>query len=106
MRFHWSPSNISSLRCDGIPASPGRDWLEPVSIRGIGICLVGAADQDTDEYDRHVIAHESGHYLEYYFSRSDSIGGPHALPDQLDLRVAFGEAGVRVRGDGDRRFHL
>jgi hypothetical protein len=54
--------------------------------------LVGAADQDTDEYDRHVIAHELGHYLEYYFSRSDSIGGPHALSDQLDMRLAFGEA--------------
>ena len=26
------------------------------------------------------------------FSRSDSIGGPHALTDQLDIRVAFGEA--------------
>jgi len=58
----------------------------------IGILLVGAADQDTDEYDRHVIAHEFGHYLEYYFSRSDSIGGPHALSDQLDMRLAFGEA--------------
>ena len=59
---------------------------------GTGIFLVGAADQDTDEYDRHVIAHEFGHYLEHRFSRSDSFGGPHALTDQLDLRVAFGEA--------------
>jgi len=54
--------------------------------------LVGAADQDTDEYDRHVISHEFGHYLEHHFSRSDSIGGPHALTDQLDMRLAFGEA--------------
>lgn len=58
----------------------------------VGILLVGAADQDTDEYDRHVIAHEFGHYLEHHFSRSDSIGGPHALTDQLDMRLAFGEA--------------
>ena len=57
-----------------------------------GIFLLGAANQDTDEYDRHVIAHEFGHYLEHHFSRSDSIGGPHALTDQLDMRVAFGEA--------------
>jgi hypothetical protein len=58
----------------------------------VGILLLGAANQDTDEYDRHVIAHELGHYLEHRFSRSDSIGGPHALTDQLDMRLAFGEA--------------
>jgi hypothetical protein len=39
-----------------------------------------------------VIAHELGHYLEDRFSRTDSFGGPHALTDQLDMRVAFGEA--------------
>jgi hypothetical protein len=39
-----------------------------------------------------VIAHEFGHYLEDRFSRSDSFGGSHALTDQLDMRVAFGEA--------------
>ena len=60
--------------------------------RATGIYLVGAANQDTDEYDRHVIAHEFGHYLEDQFSRSDSFGGSHALTDQLDMRVAFGEA--------------
>ena len=56
-----------------------------------GIELVGAADQDTDEYDRHVIAHEWGHYLEHSFSRSDNIGGAHAISDQVDMRVAFSE---------------
>ena len=55
------------------------------------IFLLGAEDTDTEEYDRHVIAHEWGHYLEDAFSRSDSVGGPHALGDQLDMRVAFGE---------------
>lgn len=47
--------------------------------------------EDTEEFDEHVIAHEFGHYLEYNFSRSDSLGGEHALGDRLDLRVAFSE---------------
>ncbi len=47
--------------------------------------------EDTEEFDQHVIAHEFGHYLEHNFSRSDSGGGPHALGDKLDPRVAFSE---------------
>ena len=86
LSFHWSTANVP---VDGTgPGEIGSSRFQS----DIGILLVGAADQDTDEYDRHVIAHEFGHYLEYYFSRSDSIGGPHALSDQLDMRLAFGEA--------------
>jgi hypothetical protein len=43
-----------------------------------------------------VIAHEWGHYLERSFSRSDSIGGPHTISDQLDMRLAFSEAWANV----------
>jgi hypothetical protein len=53
--------------------------------------LLGKADDDTEEYDSHVIAHEWGHYFEDNFSRSDSIGGPHNLGQRLDMRLAFGE---------------
>lgn len=53
--------------------------------------LLGQADQDTEEFDDHVIVHEWGHYFEDVFSRSDSIGGPHGFGDRLDMRVAFGE---------------
>lgn len=86
LRFNWSPQNVpvSGTAPGEIGSSRYRT--------DTGIFLVGAANQDTDEYDRHVIAHEFGHYLEHRFSRSDSFGGPHALTDQLDMRVAFGEA--------------
>lgn len=47
--------------------------------------------EDTEEFDPHVIAHEFGHFVEFNFSRSDSIGGAHGLGDRLDPRVAFGE---------------
>jgi hypothetical protein len=86
LRFHWSPANVP---VDGaVPGEIGTSRF----LTQTGILLLGAADNDTDEYDRHVVAHEFGHYLEHRFSRSDSIGGPHALTDQLDMRLAFGEA--------------
>lgn len=87
LRLHWSTQNVpvSGTESSG---EIGSSKYRP----GEGIFLVGAANQDTDEYDRHVIAHEWAHYLEDRFSRSDSIGGPHALTDQLDMRLAFGEA--------------
>ncbi len=55
------------------------------------IFLLGAANQDTDEYDDHVVIHEWGHYFEDRLARSDSVGGPHGEGDRLDMRVAFSE---------------
>ncbi len=86
LALHWSTQNVP---VDGTaPGEIGSTRYRPDA----GIFLVGAVNQDTDEYDRHVIAHEFGHYLEHRFSRSDSIGGPHTITDQLDIRLAFGEA--------------
>lgn len=76
----WSPANTA----DG-----GTFYSNDVG--GPKITLAGEVNVDTDEYDAHVIAHEFGHYIEDQFSRSDHIGGPHAIGDKLDLRVAFGE---------------
>ena len=53
--------------------------------------LLGMANEDTEEFDSLVIAHEWGHYFEDAFSRSDSIGGAHGGGDRLDMRLAFGE---------------
>jgi len=93
LALHWSPSNRPVFGANGLP-NPDTGELGTSFYRSGangGIFLLGAADEDTEEYDRHVIAHEWGHYLEFEFSRSDSIGGPHTQGDQLDLRVAFGE---------------
>ncbi|WP_459720456.1 hypothetical protein [Paraburkholderia sp. 2C] len=57
-----------------------------------GLYILGAQNVDTDEYDASVVVHEYGHYLEAKVSRSDSVGGNHAVGDKLDMRVAFGEA--------------
>lgn len=53
--------------------------------------ILGLENNDTDEYDQHVIVHEWGHYFEDKLSRSDSIGGGHSGVDFLDMRVAFSE---------------
>jgi hypothetical protein len=84
--LHWSPQNVPVAGSGAGQIGTSR------YITATGVFLLGAADQDTDEYDRHIIAHELGHYLEHRFSRSDSIAGPHTLTDQLDMRLAFGEA--------------
>jgi hypothetical protein len=55
------------------------------------IYILGSENDDIDEYDRHVILHEWGHYIEVELSRSDSIGGDHQGDDMLDMRVAMSE---------------
>jgi hypothetical protein len=54
--------------------------------------LLGRQDDDTDEYDASVVAHEWGHYYQSAFSRDDSMGGSHGgANDLLDRRLAFSE---------------
>ncbi|MEM1035689.1 MAG: hypothetical protein AAGI14_02890 [Pseudomonadota bacterium] len=55
------------------------------------IVILGAENNDTDEYDSHVIVHEFGHYFEDQISRSDSVGGSWSTNLRLDPRLAFGE---------------
>jgi hypothetical protein len=86
LELHWSRENVP-VTGTGLGEIGSSRY-----ITALGIYLLGAANQDTDEYDRHIVAHELGHYLEHQFSRSDSMGGPHTLTDQLDMRLAFGEA--------------
>jgi hypothetical protein len=85
LRLLWSTGNVP------VSGSGPGEIGSSRFVDGGGIELLGAAEQDTDEYDRHVIAHEWGHYLEQAFSRSDSIGGAHTITDQVDMRVAFSE---------------
>jgi len=61
--------------------------------------ILGSENSDTDEYDSAVVAHEWSHYYEYNFSRTDTIGGPHATGDRLDIRLAFGEGFATTMGN-------
>lgn len=85
--FRWSTENR---------ATPGNPEIGDIgnshfSSAENAVYILGSEDNDTDEYDRHVVSHEFSHYLEYNLSRSDSIGGGHSLTNDLDMRVAFGE---------------
>ena len=103
---YWSPLN-SSADCDGQPnpvtgaigttffldnAIPATSRC-PATQRGIYVLgdANGTADDDADEFDSSVIAHEFGHYFEWALSRSDTLGGPHSLGDRHDLTLAFSE---------------
>ena len=94
LEFNWSPNNITAsgdraLGQIGISFFTLGSGSNGAATRQIYV--LGYANNDTDEYDRHVVAHEFGHYLQSAFSRDDSVGGTHGQNDRLDLRVAFSE---------------
>jgi hypothetical protein len=91
LNIYWSPDNVADFDANGDFNPESGEIGSTFYASRFGIYLLGAADADTEEYDRHVIVHEWAHYFEDSFSRADNIGGPHSLGDQLDLRVAFGE---------------
>ncbi len=97
LQVYWSTQNNSADGNvdDGDLGSSFYTRFDGIST----IALLGSENNDTEEYDEHVIVHEFGHFLEDRLSRSDSIGGPHSITDRLDPRVAFGEGfGSAVAG--------
>ena len=89
----WSPDNRPA-----VPFNPATGSIEttryfPADSLGVlpGIYILGAADNDTDEFDQHVLAHEFQHFLEDAVSRTDSPGDIHSLSERLDMRLAFSE---------------
>lgn len=85
--INWSVNNIGTSGDQTV----GQIGTSHYSSGDKQLWILGKSDNDTDEYDDHVIAHEWGHYFEFNFSRSDSPGGSHAQGDKLDPRIAFGE---------------
>ena len=94
LEVFWSPENRPTNEWN-----PARGWIVTTAYRvgssagsaPAGIYVLGAADNDIDEYDQHIVAHEFQHFLEDQVSRSDTPGGPHSLDEQLDMRVSFSE---------------
>ncbi len=105
MNVHWSTANTATTTaaCSGNPnpvtGDIGTTFFLGAQIPAAGTCpatppgiyVLGDATDDTDEFDLSVIAHEFGHYYEDALSRSDSMGGSHALGDKSDIRLAFSE---------------
>lgn len=101
LKAFWSPRNVpctpgASGFCDSTAAARSRgeigtSFYATIASQGASVYVLGSADNDSDEFDQHVLAHEWGHYYQDNFSRDDSIGGPHSTSERLDLRVAFSE---------------
>jgi hypothetical protein len=99
LRLLWSPGNVpcdpgANGFCSGTSVALARGEIGTTFFSPGGpdrIYVLGAVNNDTDEFDQHVIAHEWGHYYQDNFSRDDSLGGDHAPDQRLDLRVAFSE---------------
>lgn len=85
LELRWSPSNKP---VEGIYEL---GEIGTSSYTGEAIYLLGSEDNDTDEYDRHVIFHEFVHYIEHTLGRLDNIGGEHWLNESLDFRLAYSE---------------
>lgn len=88
LTVYWSTKNIAISG----KLTSGHIGTSFFTSSGPSIYLLGAADNDSDEYDRAVIQHEFGHYIEHQMGRTESIGGSHSQSSHLDMRVAFGEA--------------
>lgn len=64
-----------------------------------GVFILGKADVDTDEFDRGVLGHEFGHYLQFVASYSDNPGGSHGSNEFKDASLAYGEGfGTAIGG--------
>jgi hypothetical protein len=87
----WSVNNSSAQGTGIFDDDIAAGELGTSFYSGDRLFLLGMENDDTEEFDDHVVIHEWGHYFEDNFSRSDSIGGSHGLGDSLDMRVAFGE---------------
>ena len=90
LNLNWSINNVAVDGNTNI-GQIGTSFYFDTTGTDPNIFILGDASGDADEYDRHVITHEFGHYFEDKFSRSDNIGGFHTNGDILDMRVAFGE---------------
>ncbi|MBT8099245.1 MAG: thrombospondin type 3 repeat-containing protein [Gammaproteobacteria bacterium] len=86
----WSPNNSTAVGDETI-GEIGNTFFRRTLSGEREILLLGDENSDTDEYDRHVVIHEWGHYFEDALSRADTVGGPHSQGDRLDPRVAYSE---------------
>src|SRR5574343_913361 len=89
LKLFWSVNNVPTG--NNRPAGQIGTSFFTRTGNDLRLYLLGAANQDTDEYDTSVVAHEIGHYFQSAFARDDSLGGSHGSGDLLDMRVAFSE---------------
>lgn len=96
LKAFWSVNNNTTGGGQLQDGDIGTSFFTEISNAGViterRLYILGRENDDTDEYDDSVIAHEWGHYYQSAFSRDDSMGGTHGgRDDRLDRRIAFSE---------------
>ncbi len=105
LTVHWSPTNTDTAATANLPLGQlgGKTFFRSSTtttfVAGVSksltnrqIYVLGKADVDSDEFDRGILAHEFGHYLQNVFSVANvSLGGGHGLGNRLDMTLAFSE---------------
>ena len=71
LHVRWSENNVSATGNYAL----GFIGSSMYSSYDNTIYILGKENNDTDEYDRGVIQHELGHFIEDKLSRSESLGG-------------------------------
>ncbi len=97
LNLYWSTKNVAT---DG-EISLGQIGTSYYNGNGLwqGVFILGKADSDTDEFDKGVIGHEFGHFLQAQLSYSDSPGDSHGYNEYKDASLAYGEGyGTAVGG--------
>ncbi|ACE83446.1 putative lipoprotein [Cellvibrio japonicus] len=91
LNLYWSVKNLP-VEGDLTLGEIGTSFYGGPDKTGVSsIYILGDENNDTDEYDTHVILHEWGHYIEATLSRTDTLGGDHPEASGLDMRVAMSE---------------
>ena len=91
LNLYWSKDNLPVNGDVNLGEIGTSFYGDPQETGTSGIYILGAANDDTDEYDTHVVLHEWGHYIEDVLSRSDTLGGDHPSDTAMDMRVAWSE---------------
>lgn len=94
LNVYWSPNNTSAGGNTPAIGEIGTSYFRTAIVSGNltrAIYILGKQDNDTDEYDSAIVAHEYGHYLQSAFSTNHSLGGAHSDSNKLDMTVAFSE---------------
>ncbi len=93
LTMYWSPNNTTAQGNTAIGEIGTSFFTAFFSGNTIerAIYILGKQDNDTDEYDSPIVAHEFGHYVQSAFSTNQSMGGQHSPLDKLDMTLAFSE---------------
>ncbi len=108
LHIYWSPNNRtlspdSSLSKEKMAEQKMAGKIKTSHFQSAsdypGLFILGEINVDTDEFDRGVVGHEFGHYLQFAASYDASPGGGHESGDFKDPSLSFSEGfGTAIGG--------